>query len=550
MNIQLQRSEELFAVFHDQGAQLPVTRREWIEEVLPKQLDACRDDRESTYQLLATSLEDQLGPQLIEVSRKFLSMDKGSERSVVALAISQLQADDISGAEATLSSYRARQKDTPDVLINLAKIHAARGEKARACDVLERAMELDPNHEGGLPWFAALMDVLGRDAEAALARLAMRPEAYRPQLLLVERAIGRRDLDGALHQWRAARASASDKRVLARPAALIIFELLQDGRFEDARALFAALESLDLQTLAPELWSIGSAIQEALESAAGDLQIEAHVLPSPLWLSDASPSRSSGPAVLVASFSDETEGLARSGALARGFALGLAEVIGLETNAVVSVLVETARREGFWVPRSRRTLHELSANCPKVQDAKILVTGRLAPGATSEEVTLDLEIWAVRSKRCIKSLRVVAALDDGLFERARALLLPELRRTSVNARPAPPDLAPRELSLGYIDALSSLSAQQLVASDALCSDALWNEASAFDAYLALSARHPDSASPRLMAASALLAWRKRTDHLGSCLGDRYRHSIIGLLETAPRGCKLVREPLEALRREA
>ena len=95
------------------------------------------------------------------------------------------------------------------MLTNVAKVQERRGAKREARATLRRALELDPNQDNGLLWWASDAREAGGDSEyvAALEAIAVLPGAWRPQLWLarekLKAAIARARWRSTIRCWRA-----------------------------------------------------------------------------------------------------------------------------------------------------------------------------------------------------------------------------------------------------------------------------------------------------------------------------------------------------------
>src|SRR5262249_3781511 len=94
----------------------------------------------------------------------------------------------------------------------LAKVLERRGEKEHAVATLRRALELDPNQDNGLAWWAAIAKERGGEAGyiAALDEIAAVRAAWRPQLWLAREKISAGGGAGARARFAPVLAVAAD----------------------------------------------------------------------------------------------------------------------------------------------------------------------------------------------------------------------------------------------------------------------------------------------------------------------------------------------------
>jgi tetratricopeptide (TPR) repeat protein len=102
-------------------------------------------------------------------------------------------------AERTFNDFLSTHGDDGVVLTNLAKVYSRQGDDARAASTLWQALEVDPNQDNGLDWYAAIHRDRGGEASAldAYHRVAMLPRSWRAHLWLARDALQHRDLDTA-----------------------------------------------------------------------------------------------------------------------------------------------------------------------------------------------------------------------------------------------------------------------------------------------------------------------------------------------------------------
>jgi len=184
-----------FVDAYGRSFQMPL--EQWRRDILRPNLDAKWNDPEGLYSLIISALGDDLAPDVDQASARLMDIDPVVERGFVARAIVQLKLGRSKDAGATLRQAMAKVGETGVLLTNQAKVISAEGHQALAMSTLDRALELDPNQDNGLGWrVAELTETSGADAaQAYLRTLADCPDAWRPQLLLGQRAIkaGRRE---------------------------------------------------------------------------------------------------------------------------------------------------------------------------------------------------------------------------------------------------------------------------------------------------------------------------------------------------------------------
>ena len=164
---------------------------QWRRDILKPNLDSKWNDPEGLYSLIFSALRDDLAADVDQASARLVDIDPMVERAFVTRAIVQLKLGRTRDAGETLRQAIAKVGKTGVLLTNQAKVISAEGDHALAMVTLDRSLELDPNQDNGLGWrVAELTEATGADAaQAYLHTLAGRPDAWRPQLLLGQRAI-------------------------------------------------------------------------------------------------------------------------------------------------------------------------------------------------------------------------------------------------------------------------------------------------------------------------------------------------------------------------
>lgn len=187
----LATEQRLVSVVDAYGRSFQIPLEQWRRDILKPNLDAKWDDPEGLYSLVISALRDDLALDVERASARLMDIDPLVERGFVTRAIVQLKLGRIQDAGATLRQAIAKIGETGVLLTNQAKVISAEGHQALAMSTLDRSLELDPNQDNGLGWrVAELTEAAGADvAQAYLRTMAERPDAWRPQLLLGQRAI-------------------------------------------------------------------------------------------------------------------------------------------------------------------------------------------------------------------------------------------------------------------------------------------------------------------------------------------------------------------------
>ena len=185
--------------FDQYGREVIVPREEWRTTVLPGMLKEAWDKPDQLYLLILNSLNDGFFAEVTEAAAHLFATDTLPARGACIWGIVLLQAGRLDESQEVLEQFTQTQGEDASVLLNLAKAYAARGDQDRAETTLWRALELEPNLDNGLGWFATIAQERGGDeaATAALKRVAEMPTSWRAQLWLARTALNTADLAGA-----------------------------------------------------------------------------------------------------------------------------------------------------------------------------------------------------------------------------------------------------------------------------------------------------------------------------------------------------------------
>ncbi len=196
--------------FDGEGREVVVPREQWQNEVLPGMLQQAWDQPDQLYVLIVNSLNDGFLAEVSDAAKRLYETDTVPARGACMWAIVLIQTGRLVEAEMVLTGFGERHDEDASVLVNLAKVYAAKGEQARAAATLDRALALEPNHENGLGWFASMARERGGDEGAARALEQMRanPASWRAQLWLARPELdgGRMDAARALYEEALSRA--------------------------------------------------------------------------------------------------------------------------------------------------------------------------------------------------------------------------------------------------------------------------------------------------------------------------------------------------------
>ncbi|RZL04181.1 MAG: tetratricopeptide repeat protein [Rubrivivax sp.] len=178
---------------------MKITRGEWRDKVLIPNIEKAWNKPDDLYGLIVSACHDGFFADLKEASARLLVIDTNAERSHTMRSIVLMKTGQIEGAQAVLRAGIEKVGETGTLLTNLAKVYAERGDTQQADQTLWRAIQLAPNLDNGLGWWA----VIHREREGEAGHLRALDEAtaikgsWRPQLWLARHHLEQHEVDSA-----------------------------------------------------------------------------------------------------------------------------------------------------------------------------------------------------------------------------------------------------------------------------------------------------------------------------------------------------------------
>ena len=185
--------------FDQEGREVIVPREEWRTNVLPGMLKEVWDQPEHLYMLILNSLNDGFFGEVEDAAKHLYETDSIPARGACMWGIVLMQTGRLDEAEAVLTGFVTEKSEDGSVLVNLAKVYAAKGQQERADATLWRALELEPNLDNGLGWYASIAQERGGEEAAteALERVRLNPASWRAQLWLARGELVKGQLNAA-----------------------------------------------------------------------------------------------------------------------------------------------------------------------------------------------------------------------------------------------------------------------------------------------------------------------------------------------------------------
>lgn len=168
------------------GREVKITRDDWRNNVFLPNLEQKRNDPDELYRLIISGLNDGFADDLLSAAERLLEIDADPERSHVVLGIVLMKVGQVDRAERVLREGLRKAGETATLLTNLAKVFAERGDEALSHETLQRAIQVDPNMENALVWWAAIQREKAGESGyvAALRGAADLSGSWRAQLWL------------------------------------------------------------------------------------------------------------------------------------------------------------------------------------------------------------------------------------------------------------------------------------------------------------------------------------------------------------------------------
>jgi tetratricopeptide (TPR) repeat protein len=577
----VRRPDELITIYDERGRELQIKRSDWVKNVLGPGIEkAWNDPKELTAQIVQ-ALKDEFVEQVADAADRLVELTHETEDALVVACVVRMEMGDLDRAEKALQRSIAKHGPSGVVLTNLAKVLDRRGAQAESRTTLRRALELDPNQDNALLWWAALArEELGDGAyTAALEELSALPGAWRPQLWLARQKLkaGDRPAALALYDHVLARAdevpdvlmmvtgdlgNAGALEDLVRLAATrykpevhgppagfnIIQALKQLGQTDEARALVRRLQAMGWAPFAASLAALDEQIAAASlpKAASSTPEVVNMAFDSPAWTRGLyepdwllAPRSDDDVLVALSTFANETltgtesqvQKADDSGRLTRALPLYLAEVLRLRFRLRARASIWIARNHGPAVIGKQLGRETLESAAAASGPRRIVVAGSLVTTGVA------LTIWEVGRDEPPATLSVEVPLTDvgAVLSTVERTLTAALKARGVLQearvpscyRPPSPDLLP-----GYASALEQLLYQLLAANELVRPESLWNERGFFETYFGLADAWPNPPeSARLIAICGTLAGAKYK----SAILEPYRKIVLSWIDDAAPG---------------
>jgi hypothetical protein len=458
--------EQRLTAYDAYGRAVSLTRDEYRTRVLPVSLRKNWDNPPGLYGAIVQGLRDEFAEDLLNASEHLVEIDPDPERATTARGIVLMKTGDLDGAEEVLRRYHGQHDPSGVILTNLAKVAAEGGDHARANDLLAEALQVDPNLENGLLWWAALARERGGEEAylEALDAIAEVQGSWRPQLWLARHRLDEGDLAGALGLYNHVLELAADQSdallmisgdlgnagyvdqvlelvmpryVPERNALSVGFNLLnacvQANRRAEGEALLHRIGLLNAPHARDQVAAFGRSLDalkaaelgppQAAEPEAAPTIVD---VPRPLWhtylgrpdwLLPAVARRATVGILTLADAAGEErigggpEPATTVGGLARSVPLALAETLLYATDVEPMAIIPVVRGLGPVVPAQGWPPEDV-IDLGRTEGAELdfVVTGSIAQSESATSVRLEL--WDIERGEAIDSLAKETAAED------------------------------------------------------------------------------------------------------------------------------------------
>jgi tetratricopeptide (TPR) repeat protein len=195
---------EMIRVFDKYGRPMEVTREEWRTKVLPGHLKQHWDNPDILYSAIVQGLQDGFTLDVLPAANHLAKTDHNKLRGSVIKIVTLLQLQRYS--EALAAGESALKELGPDgvLLTNIAKAQAGLGLEELSEKTLWQALQMDPNQDNALLWYAVTERERGGETaeQAAFERVAAIEGSWRAQLWLARSALKARQLSKALSLYK------------------------------------------------------------------------------------------------------------------------------------------------------------------------------------------------------------------------------------------------------------------------------------------------------------------------------------------------------------
>jgi tetratricopeptide (TPR) repeat protein len=190
--------------FGANGEHIQIERETYRKNVLPGIFEEAQNNPNELYGAIIMALDDGFTSECIDPAIRLYEMDENHERGSTILGIVFLKNEKYKEAKQLYENYMKKHGESGVVLTNLAKAISHLGDEKEAEKVLWRSLELCPNLDNAVQWWAAIhRDRSGESGYlSALEKVAQLPESWYALLWLARNDLENNNLEHALSKYR------------------------------------------------------------------------------------------------------------------------------------------------------------------------------------------------------------------------------------------------------------------------------------------------------------------------------------------------------------
>ncbi|MBK9154157.1 MAG: hypothetical protein IPM25_08070 [Chloracidobacterium sp.] len=194
---------DVVIAYDEYGNEFAIAKDDYRKTILAEKFREVRDNPDKLYDVLVISLQDGFFEDCLAPARRLMEIEKQTERSAAILGITLMQNRRLKEAKTVLEDFLYQKGASGIILTNLAKVKAEEGDIEGSQETLWQALNVDPNQENGLKWFAALArDEKGDDGfYEAIEQVSKIKGSWRPQLWLARALLENKKIDSAVELY-------------------------------------------------------------------------------------------------------------------------------------------------------------------------------------------------------------------------------------------------------------------------------------------------------------------------------------------------------------
>ncbi len=180
--------EGFIKLYDNKGNLVWVAKKEWLHNILPGAFKKAWDNSSELYHLVVQALRDGFEKEeiVLKAGSRLVELNEMDESFVSVYGIILTKRNELKKAEDFFKKYLIKKPSSAYVVTNLAKVYADEGDMIKAKETLLHSLNIDPNQENAVQWWAALhRDAGGEEAYLqTLNALANIKGSWYPQLLI------------------------------------------------------------------------------------------------------------------------------------------------------------------------------------------------------------------------------------------------------------------------------------------------------------------------------------------------------------------------------